>query len=162
MGDDGGAGRRERGVAVGVIEMPVRVDVPFRFSRQGRSDRSPDFGDARPVTRIDDSDGLGPRDRGHSTARAGKHEEAGADLVAQQRRSLIGGPGLGDEPVQRKALPELGAWDVIVFAHLGLFLRGLLSCKAPETAGAKIVWPKSFWQGRIGPPVGGGEAATGL
>ena len=61
------------------------------------------------------------------------------------RRSLIGDPRLGDEPVQRKALPGLGARDVMVFAHLGLFLRGPLSCKAPETAGAK-----SFGRSELG------------
>ena len=44
------------------------------------------LGDARPVTRVDDSDGLGARDRGHSTARADKDEQAGTDLVAQSDR----------------------------------------------------------------------------
>jgi hypothetical protein len=52
---------------------------------------------------------------------------------------------LGDESVQRKALPGSGARVVMVSAHLGRFLRGLLSCKAPETAGAK-----SFGRAELG------------
>ena len=55
--------------------------------------RSPDLGDARPVTRVDDSDGLGARDRGHSTARAGKHEEAWATSPFNGKRCRDWAPG---------------------------------------------------------------------
>jgi hypothetical protein len=46
MGDNGGARRRKLSIAVGVVEMPVRIDQPSGWPREGGGDRLTDFADA--------------------------------------------------------------------------------------------------------------------
>jgi len=101
-------GRGKGGVAVGMIEMPVRVDNPLRHSPERAGDSVFNLRNTGTITRVNDRSPRRSHDRRQIAPRAREDENTGADLRRQERRGLVGYPGLSDQAARRKAVPGEG------------------------------------------------------
>jgi len=105
MGEDRRTGRGKGGVAIGMIEMPVRIDNPSRHSPEHGADSLFKLRNAETITRVDDRCPRRSRNRRQIAPGARKDEDTRPDLRRQERRGLVGYPGLSHQDVQRKAVP---------------------------------------------------------
>jgi hypothetical protein len=104
MSEHRSAGSGKSGIAVGMVEMPVRVDHPSGRPTERADDSVRYLCDAGTVAGVYYRRGLQSHNRGHIPAGAGKDENTGPDLRRQERSGLVGDPGHGDQPVWRKAV----------------------------------------------------------
>jgi hypothetical protein len=104
MGEDRRAGRGKGGVAIGMIEMPVRIDDPLRHSPEHAGDSVCNLRNAGTITRVNDRSPRRSRNRRQIAPGARKDENTGPDLRGQKRRGFVGLPGLSDQAVRRKAV----------------------------------------------------------
>ena len=104
MGKDRRTGRGKGGVAIGVIEMPVRIDNPLRHSPEHAGDSVFNLRNAGTIARVNDRSSRRSRNRRQVAPGARKDENTEADLRRQERRGLVGCPGLSDQAARRKAV----------------------------------------------------------
>ena len=104
MGEDRRTGRGKGGVAIGMIEMPVRIDNPLRHSPEHAGGSVFNLRNAGTITRVNDRSPRRSRNRRQIAPGSRNDENTGPDLRRQERRGLIGYPGLGDQAARRKAV----------------------------------------------------------
>jgi hypothetical protein len=121
MDDDGRSVLSKRGVSIGMVEVPMRINQPARRLMKHRGDGAAYLSDARAIARVDNRAFLGGTPCRYRSAGSHKSENLRANLGYGERSALVRSPREVDQPSCREAMAAIhakGGSGSLIFRHL--------------------------------------------